>query len=99
MSQNGNMMLVDNLVDGFDIYTFPSLEHFDFLKIPRSDTYIHGGTFAEGSDVVACGSDHGQVYIFSTKTNKCMEKLRIGTKTSTIQAIDVSRAHFGNLKQ
>ncbi|KAF5318602.1 hypothetical protein D9619_010826 [Psilocybe cf. subviscida] len=70
LSLNGTKMLVDNLVDGFDIYTFPGLEHLDYLEIPRSEPYFHGGTFAEGSNVVACGSDHGQVYVFSATTSK-----------------------------
>lgn len=92
LSPNGNAILIDNLVDGFDLYTFPGLEHLEFLEIPRSEAYMHGGTFAEGSNVAACGSDHGQLYLFSTTTGKCIEKLRIGTKTSTIQIIDVSHA-------
>lgn len=84
------MIIVDNLIDGFDLYTFPGLEHFGFLEIPRSEAYIHGGAFVEGSNVAACGSDHGRVYLFSTTTGKCIEKLRIGSKTSMIQTIDVS---------
>ncbi|KAF5328350.1 hypothetical protein D9619_013347 [Psilocybe cf. subviscida] len=88
LSPNGNMVLVDNLVDGFDLYTFPGLEHFEYLEIPRCEAYLHSGTFAEGSNVTACGSDHGQVYLFSTTTGKYIEKLHIGTKTSIIQAVD-----------
>lgn len=92
-------MLVDNIVDGFDLYSFPALEHIDFLGVPRAEPYVHGGAFIEGSNGAACGSDHGQIYLFSTMTSKCVERLRIGSKKSIIQAIDVSQYHMPRIEK
>lgn len=40
--------------------------------------------------MVSCGSDHGQVYIFSCRTALSLQKLCVGSKKSMIQALDVS---------
>ena len=52
--------------------------------------YVHDGTFTEGSIAVACGSDHGLVYVFSVKTSECNQRLQHGTRKTKIQALDVS---------
>ncbi|KAF5327760.1 hypothetical protein D9619_004080 [Psilocybe cf. subviscida] len=88
LSPNGSYLLVDNLTKGFDMYAYPALSLSESFDIHRTQTCLHDGTFLEGSLMVSCGSDHGQVYIFSCRTALCLQKLRVGSKKSMIQALD-----------
>ena len=89
LSPNGNYLLIDNLTSGFDIYSYPTLTHIETFKIPRAQSYLLDGTFMEGSTHLCCGSDHGLVYVISSRTFSGVQQLRAGTRKSMIQAIDV----------
>jgi hypothetical protein len=84
-------MLVDNLTKGFDLYAYPHSSMSDSFPIARDKAFVQQGAFLEDETSVACGSDHGEVYIFSLGTSKCLQKLRYGGARNTkIQVLDVS---------
>ncbi len=87
-NSNDNFLLVDNLVDGFDLYRYPCTSPSNSFHIPREKAYIHGCAFSGGS-LVACGSDHGLVYLYSLDTGQSAGKLRHGSRNTMIQVIEV----------
>jgi hypothetical protein len=64
-------VLIDNLSSGFDLYNIQRTTPTRSMIIPTKKKFVKQGAFAESGTVIACGSDHGRVYIFSF--NKCEE--------------------------
>ena len=89
MSADYELLLVDNLVKGFDLYQYPRTSPSDSFNIPREDAFIQEAVFLENANSIACGSDHGKIYLFSLETTKCTQKLSHGARKSTIQILDV----------
>jgi len=85
---NDDWMLVDNLVDGFDLYQYPRTSPSESFHIPREKSYVFGCTFV-GGKLVACGSDHGLVYLYSVDTGRVAGKLRHGSRSAMVQVIEV----------
>jgi WD40 repeat protein len=87
-SLNDDLLLVDNLVDGFDLYQYPRTSPSESFHIPREKAYVHGCAFV-GGELVACGSDHGLVYLYSVDTGQSVGKLWHGSRNAMIQVIEV----------
>jgi len=85
-------MLVDNLTKGFDIYNYPHSSPSDSFPIARDKAFVQQGVFLEDETSVVCGSDHGEIYIFSIGTSKCLQKLWHGSRKMKIQVLNV-RSH------
>jgi hypothetical protein len=85
-------MLIDNLTKGFDLYAYPHSSPSDSFPIARDKAYVHQGVFLEDETSVVCGSDHGDIYIYSLGTSKCLQKLRHGSRKTKIQVLTV-RSH------
>lgn len=85
-----SLLLVDNLVKGFDLYSYPRTSPSETFTIACEKTYIHDAVFLEKSNSIACGSDHGKLYLYSLDTTKLIQTLKHGSKTSMLQALDVS---------
>ena len=85
-------MLVDHLTKGFDLYTYPHSSPSDSFPIARDKAFVQQGVFLEDETSVACGSDHGEIHIFSLGTSKCLQKLRHGSRKTKIQVLNV-RSH------
>ena len=65
LSADENWLLVDNLTNGFDLYQYPQSLPSDSFPIPREKAIVQEGIFLENETSIACGSDHGDIYIFS----------------------------------
>ena len=87
-SLNDDLLLVDNLVDGFDLYQYPRTSPSESFHIPREKAYVHGCAFV-GGELVACGSDHGLVYLYSLETGLSAGKLMHGSRNAMVQVIEV----------
>jgi len=87
-SLNDDWLLVDNLVDGFDLYQYPRTSPSQSFHITREKAYVHGCAFV-GGKLVACGSDHGVVYLYSLDTWRSAGKLRHGSRNTMIQVVEV----------
>ena len=61
-------------------YTFP---------VPNKKKCVIDGAFTEQASAIVCGSDHGQVYVFSTASSVPMQILTAAGKTVEVQAIGV----------
>ncbi len=95
LNSGENILIVDNLVNGFDIYKYPHTAPFNAIEVPRKTPFIHGASFIENGSQVACGSDHGIVYLYSVEKGERLQKLKHGSQTTMIQALDVSYfSHF-----
>ena len=88
LSSNEDWLLVDNLANGFDLYQFPRTSPSESFHIPRERAYIHGCAFV-GGGLVACGSDHGIVYLYSLDTGRFVGNLRHGSRNVVIQVVEV----------
>jgi hypothetical protein len=75
---NGNVILVDNLRDGFDLYDLEHPYPMRSFSIPTSRYFVRQGVFAEFFKFAVCGSDHGKVYIFDVRTSALVETLQHG---------------------
>ena len=94
ISPNEDWVLVDNLASGFDLYEYSQTSPSHSFTIPREAARVHALKFLESGRLIACGSDHGTVYLFGLGTSKRVQKLKHGSKKSLIQAIDVSALIF-----
>jgi hypothetical protein len=46
------------------------------FNVPTTRRYVKKGAFAEHATTVACGSDHGSVYIFRSSSEDVVQTLR-----------------------
>jgi hypothetical protein len=90
LSADEKWLLVDNLAKGFDLYQYPRSSPSESFPIPREKAYVQEGIFLENETSIACGSDHGDIYIYSLGTTKCLQKLKHGGGKAAIQVLDVS---------
>jgi hypothetical protein len=90
LSADENWLLVDNLTKGFDLYQYPRTSPSDSFSIQREKAIVQEGIFLENETSIACGSDHGDIYVFSLGTSKCLQKLKHGGGKAAIQVLDVS---------
>ena len=90
----GNI-LIDNMMDGFDLYHANRSSPSRSFKIESSKKFVRNGVFGEKGKVVVCGSDHGKVYVFAmAETDSPVQVLRHGTHTQMIQTVEVCLANF-----
>ena len=89
-----NIQVVDNLVDGFDLYRYPHTAPFHTIELSRKTSYTHGAAFIENGMQIACGSDHGIVYLYSVEKAERTQTLKHGSRRTMIQALDVSCAQI-----
>jgi hypothetical protein len=86
---SSKLLLVDNLSKGFDLYELPRSSPSYSFAVPNKKKCVKDGAFAEKASAIVCGTDHGQVYVFSTASSTPMQILRAAGKTVEIQAIGV----------
>jgi len=90
----GNI-LIDNMMDGFDLYHANRGSPSCSFKIESSKKFVRNGVFGEKGRVVVCGSDHGKVYVFAMAETELMQILRHGAHTQLIQTVEVCQiGHF-----
>ena len=75
---------------GLIFYIYPHSSPSDSFTIARDKAFIQQGVFLEDETSVICGSDHGDIYIYSLGTSKCLQKLRHGSRKTKIQVLNVS---------
>ena len=83
------LLLIENLSKGFDLYDIPRSSPLYTFSIPTTKRCIKVGVFAEDSSIVACGSDHGKIYIFSTASPMPVQIVKQAGGSTAIQALDV----------
>ncbi|KAJ7834561.1 WD40-repeat-containing domain protein [Mycena olivaceomarginata] len=77
-----------------DIHSGPSLWRYHdytrirmyYIRCDRKYGRVRNVRFAEGGNIVVCGSDHGLVYIFNLQTGERLQKLALET-TEWVQVI------------
>ena len=83
-------LLVDNLSKGFDLYDLPRSSPSYTFAVPGKKRCVKVGVFGEDSSIIACGSDHGKIYIFSTASPVPLQIMGQSSRWIPIQALDVS---------
>ena len=84
----GNL-LINNMADSFDLYSGNCPAPIRSFPVRSTKKYIKGGVFAEGGRAVACGSNHGKVYVFSIADTKPKQELVHGNRKQMIQTVSV----------
>ncbi|KAF8878985.1 hypothetical protein CPB84DRAFT_1852222 [Gymnopilus junonius] len=87
LSLDENWLLVDNLTKGFDLYEYPRPSPSESFPIVRERPYVHDTMFLEHGGRIACGSNHGKVYLFCPETGELVQRLVHGSRTSMVQAV------------
>ncbi|KAF8898280.1 WD40-repeat-containing domain protein [Gymnopilus junonius] len=85
ISLDGQLLLIENLARGFDLYHLPCSSPSHSFPILTNKRCIKDGVFAEGSSVVVCGSDHGEIYTFSLSSLEPKQVLKQGGKNTEVQ--------------
>ena len=88
---------MENLSKGFDLYDLPHLLPSYIFQIPTKKRCIKDGVFAEETNVVVCGSDHGNIYVFSMASPDQVQIIKQANRRVEIQAIAVKSSIFFNL--
>ena len=88
-NSNRSCLLIDNLAKGFDLYNYPHTSPSESFVIPRKRAIVQQAIFLEDETTIACGSDHGTIYIFSAGTAKCLQKIGHGSRKTLIQVLSV----------
>ena len=91
-SSDQKLLLVDNLAKGFDLYDYPHRLPSESFPVSRGKAFVQQGIFLEDKTSVACGTDHGNIHIFSLGTSKCLQKLKHGSAKTMVQVLDVCRS-------
>lgn len=81
--------MVDNMIDGFDIYSLPRTTPVHHFEVPTNKKYVKKAAFAEKGQTVVGGSDHGQVYVFAIDNSQAEQVLIHGKKDNMIQSVEV----------
>ena len=74
-SSDQKLLLVDNLAKGFDLYDYPHSLPLESFPVSWVKAFVQQGIFLEDETSVACGTNHGNIHIFSLGTSKCLQKL------------------------
>lgn len=82
-------LLVDNMRDGFDLYTPGRTVPVRSFRFDSTRKYVKGGVFGEGGKIVICGSDHGKVYVFGVNDEEPNQELTHGNQRQMIQTVQV----------
>jgi hypothetical protein len=77
------------MTDGFDLYTASRLAPIRSFQVKATKKYVKAGVFAEGGRAIACGSDHGKVYVFGISDTKPKQELLHGNRKQIIQTVAV----------
>src|SRR5271155_5151890 len=85
----GKSLLVENLSKGFDLYDLPRSSPSYTFQTPTRKRCIKDGVFAEESTVVACGSDHGKIFVFSTASPDPAQVIKQANGKVEVQAVAV----------
>lgn len=84
------LLLVDNLSKGFDLYDLPRSSPSYTFAVPVRKRCVKVGVFAEDSSIIACGSNHGKIYIYSTASPVPLQIMGQSSWWTPIQALGVS---------
>ena len=84
-----NLLVVDNVDNGFSLYHFDSLKPLQTLSTNKPTIRkLKQVTFAKNSRIVMEGSDHSSVYVFDRKTEALLDVFRHHEKL--VQTVAVS---------
>ena len=84
------LLLVKNISKGFNLYDLPQLSPSYTFPILTKKRCVKARVFAEDSSLVACGSDHGKIYMFLTASPVPLQIMGQASHWTPIQALDVS---------
>lgn len=86
-----SICVVDNVANGFDVYRLDTGGFLRTLEVGKpTKTYAKGVVFANVSNAIIAGSDHGRVYIFDRKSGLVLAKIKHsragGVETISVRA-------------
>jgi hypothetical protein len=91
----GNI-LVDNMTNGFDLYSISRTAPSKSFEVPTTKTFAKKGVFGEKGHSVVTGSDHGKVYVFSVNKTELVQRLEHGSQGVMIQTVEVTASIFSS---
>ncbi|KJA13417.1 hypothetical protein HYPSUDRAFT_209558 [Hypholoma sublateritium FD-334 SS-4] len=82
-----SICVVDNVANGFDIYRLDTGGFLRTLEVGKpTKTYAKGVVFANLSNAIIAGSDHGRIYIFDRKSGLVLAKIK-HSRTGGVETI------------
>ncbi|KAF9524105.1 WD40-repeat-containing domain protein [Crepidotus variabilis] len=84
-------VLMDNMADGFDLYTTAARTGLiRTFPVKSTQRFIRNGAFGEDGDIVVCGSLSGKAYIFEFDSTEPAQVLHHGGGNGMVQTLAVS---------
>ncbi|KAK0435454.1 uncharacterized protein EV420DRAFT_1653124 [Desarmillaria tabescens] len=84
----GNLILVQNMAYGFDLYKLPELIKTSSITMKTHTGIVTDVRFAENGSVAVGGSDAGKVVVMDLKQSVLIQELPHGQDWEAIQAVD-----------
>ncbi|KJA21883.1 hypothetical protein HYPSUDRAFT_55206 [Hypholoma sublateritium FD-334 SS-4] len=85
--------LIDNMVDGFDLYPPNRTTAAQSFKVEATKKYVKQAVFGEQGSLAICGSDHGMAYVFDINLSGPPQKLSHGKRDEMIQTVEAASAN------
>ncbi|KAF8814865.1 WD40 repeat-like protein [Phlegmacium glaucopus] len=85
----GNI-LVDNMTNGFDLYSLSCTAPLRSFVVPTTKRFTKKGVFGENRHIIVTGSDHGKVYVFIVNKMEPMQKIDHESEGVMIQSVETT---------
>jgi hypothetical protein len=83
-------ILVDNMTNGFDLYSISRTAPSKSFVVSTTKTFAKKGIFGEKGHSVITGSDHRKVYVFAVNKTELVQRLEHGSQGVMIQTVEVT---------
>ncbi|KAK0430306.1 hypothetical protein EV421DRAFT_1744215 [Armillaria borealis] len=84
----GNMIILQNIAKGFDLYKLPELIKTCSIETKTRLGLVKDVRFAENGSIAVGGSDSGKVYVMDLKLGAVVQELPHSKDHEAIQAVD-----------
>ncbi|KAF9523444.1 hypothetical protein CPB83DRAFT_775465, partial [Crepidotus variabilis] len=91
MCPTKKFILMDNMANGFDLYTTaPCSGLVRTFPVKSTKGFVRNGAFGKGGEIVVCGSLVGKAYIFDFNSTEPVRVLHHGGGDGMVQTLTVS---------
>jgi len=88
VSPRGREYVVDNLRNGFDVYSFKNSKLSEKIRPPSyGRLFVKQAAFVHGSKAIACGSDHGRLYVWDREGSRLEGLTHIDDEDVMVQTV------------
>lgn len=94
VSEEGNMIVLDNTVNGFDLHSFDNgsyIRTFPTALTSKDRRMPRHVCFGEGGQIVVGGGNDGKIYIFDRRSGATLDTLQHSPESQHSQTVTVGK--------